>query len=1006
MTCPQGLCVPSESNKPVPLKDIKVEASIQGFVCKVTSRLLYENVEDNAIEAVFVFPMDDDSVAYQFEAEIDDRKIVAECQAREEAQQTYDDAVSQGFTSVLLEQDQNSADIFQCSVGNLPPHKSAVIRFSYVKELPLTLDGGVQFVLPTLLNPRYNPKPEDGGATSSKLGDAVNVSPNAVPYSFVFEATVTSNKTILNIKSDHEDVTSDVSDNKTSAVLTLTKNFVPDHDLSFVVYFDKIYEPSSIFAEGDENGTGILKNNIVMLNFYPEIDESAMCGEKEFIFVLDRSGSMFGQRILSAKETLLLFLKSLPADCYFNIVSFGSSHRFLFPNGSLKYSEDTLKQAYDLQSHMEADFGGTEILRPLEDIYGRPAIEGYPRQVFVLTDGEVGNTSTVIGLVKKNVDKARVFTFGIGEGASTSLVKGLARAGQGKAMFVKDEERLQPKVMKILKCAMQEGVKDVKVDVPGCPNAKVVPHPIPPLYSGDRLVVYAIIPDQTSLQSAAVLKGKLGNQILQFTVPLNSTSGSNTDLAMQRLAAKAQIATLEEDTDEKSTKSMIVLLSTSANIVSKYTSMVGVDTEKSGDGKTPMKRRIPTPAYPQGPQYGMFSAPVRMSNSFAMSTPQPLSNSLGFSFGAAPNSSFGAAPPPPRTSSQFGFGTAPAQLTFGAAPPPHPTSSQFGFGTAPAQLTFGAAPPPHPTSSQFGFGTAPAQLTFGAAPPPHPTSSQFGFGTAPAQLTFGAAPPPHPTSSQFGFGTAPAQLTFGAAPPPHPTSSQFGFGTAPAQLTFGAAPPPRPTSSLFGFGGAPPPRQTSSLFGLGGASPPPPTSSLFGLGGAPPPPPASSQVTFGAVPNFSLGGAPPPPPVSSQLTFGAAPLPRPNSSQVTFGSAPPPSPLAGGLPAKNCAPPPPEAHAGAMGLQQQRAMKEFKAQPGSAASDFFLLDCAAANEAKSNPKAGSYMKLVQLQLFSGEWHLDEALAAILGKPIAELRSAQTRITTNKVREQYFLFLPQ
>ena len=745
MTFPQGLSVVS-----VPLKDVKVEASIQGFVCKVTSTLSYENAEDNAIEAVFVFPMDDDSAVYHFEAEIDDRKIIAECQDREDAQQTYDNAISQGFTSVLLGQDPNSADIFQCSVGNLPPHKSAVIRFSYAKELPLTLDGGVQFVLPTLLNSRYNPKPEDGGATISKLVDAVTVSPNAVPYSFLFEATVTSNKTILNIKSHHEDVTSDVSDNKTSAVLTLRKKFVPDHDLSFVVYFDKIYEPSSVFAEGDENGTGILKNNVLMLNFYPEIDESAMRGEKEFIFVMDRSGSMEGQRILSAKETLLLFLKSLPADCYFNIVSFGSRHQFLFPNGSQKYSEDTLKQACELQSHMEADFGGTEILRPLEDIYGRPAIEGYPRQVFILTDGQVGNTNTVIGLVKKNVHKARVFTFGIGEGASTSLVNGLARSGQGKAMFVKDEERLQPKVMKILKCAMQDGVKDVKVDVPGCPDAKVFPHPIPPLYSGDRLVVYAIIPDQTSLQSAAVLKGKLGNQILQFNVPLNSFGGSNTDTAIQRLAAKAQIATLEgEVTDEKSTKAMIVLLSTSANVVSKYTSMIGVDTEKSGDGKTPKKHRIPTPAYEPG---GMALGCYAKSGRSRRAAPRMMKRVMS-----------------------------------------------------------------------------------------------------------------------------------------------------------------KPTPQILRDGGGPPPA-------------------------------------------------------------------------------------------------PPQAHVMAQQQQQQQhlskekpKMKKSKAPPMSDSSD--LLDCAFTDEAEQVPEAVGYMKLVKLQNFSGEWHLNEAFAAVLGKPIAELRSAQTQTASDKVIEAFSIFSP-
>lgn len=78
---------------------------------------------------------------------------------------------------------------------------------------------------------------------------------------------------------------------------------------------------------------------------------------------------------------------------------------------------------------MSANLGGTNILRPLEEVLKSKPKEGYPRQLFVLTDGEVSNTQECIDFVRKHADTTRVFTFGIGNDASQDLVKGMAKAG-------------------------------------------------------------------------------------------------------------------------------------------------------------------------------------------------------------------------------------------------------------------------------------------------------------------------------------------------------------------------------------------------------------------------------------------------------------------------------------------------------------------------------------------------------------------------------------------------
>ena len=118
--------------------------------------------------------------------------------------------------------------------------------------------------------------------------------------------------------------------------------------------------------------------------------------KSEFIFLLDRSGSMSGSPITKAVQALTLFLQSLPTDSYFNVVSFGSSFSNLFSK-SRKYNKDSLQQAISTISSYSADFGGTEIFEPLENVLSKQEkIKHYNKQVFLLTDGEVSRPEEVI----------------------------------------------------------------------------------------------------------------------------------------------------------------------------------------------------------------------------------------------------------------------------------------------------------------------------------------------------------------------------------------------------------------------------------------------------------------------------------------------------------------------------------------------------------------------------------------------------------------------------------
>ncbi|XP_044541081.1 von Willebrand factor A domain-containing protein 5A-like, partial [Gracilinanus agilis] len=170
------------SKQPVPLKSISVDVSINQFVADVSATLDYKNEETGPVEALFVFPMDEDSAVYSFQALVDGKSIVAEIREKQQAQEDYENAISQGQEAFLLEQDSSSGDIFRCSIGNLPPGQKAVVTLSYVQELSLEADGAVRFVLPAILNPRY--LLQESAETDNITSQIARIPGKELPYTF------------------------------------------------------------------------------------------------------------------------------------------------------------------------------------------------------------------------------------------------------------------------------------------------------------------------------------------------------------------------------------------------------------------------------------------------------------------------------------------------------------------------------------------------------------------------------------------------------------------------------------------------------------------------------------------------------------------------------------------------------------------------------------------------------------------------------------------------------
>ncbi len=206
----------------------------------------------------------------------------------------------------------------------------------------------------------------------------------------------------------------------------------------------------------------------------------------EYVFVLDRSGSMDGEPMAKAKEALTLFLKSLPIDTYFQVVSFGGSYQKMFAS-SQKNGNHSIADALGKIAPITADMGGTEIYAPLEEVLKAEVIKGYPKKIFLLTDGEVSDTERVIELVRRGTKHARVHTIGFGSGVSQALILGCAEKGKGGHCLIGNSEEPSAKIIQLLNDSLTPVISEVSLAYDKAVVESIVPNPerLPFILKGD-----------------------------------------------------------------------------------------------------------------------------------------------------------------------------------------------------------------------------------------------------------------------------------------------------------------------------------------------------------------------------------------------------------------------------------------------------------------------------------------------------------------------------------------
>jgi Ca-activated chloride channel homolog len=481
MSHPEGIALVTASPAHrIALRGVRLRSRLSGMSQRTAVEQTFVNLEGQAIEAVYTFPLPEGAAVCGFEVVTGDRVLTGRIEESEQAIEQYEDAVSEGHGAFMMEQDR--PDVFTVRVGNLKPHQAATIRLTYVCPLE-KVDKSIRVSFPTTVAPRYVTDAGTDPLTAAIDGEAVNP-PHVlhVPYGLQMEVEIDLGRDLRAVISPSHSV--QVRTTKAGTALVTLSGGVTEMNRDIVLALDlkREHQPTIQAAAGKQG------ESFLAVTFVPEFDEDDLLDPPpaETVFVLDCSGSMQGDSIRQATAALELCLRSLSPGDTFNVCRFGSSFE-LMASEPLPYSQQTLERAIRYV-RQNADLGGTELYAPLEAILKVPPRAGTVRQVILLTDGQVSNEPAVVELARKHRSHNRIFSFGIGAASSSYLVKGIARATGGAAEFITAGERIDDKVLRTFSRLSSPMIGDVAIAW-GDSEVQTLAE-IPPVFDGDVLSVF------------------------------------------------------------------------------------------------------------------------------------------------------------------------------------------------------------------------------------------------------------------------------------------------------------------------------------------------------------------------------------------------------------------------------------------------------------------------------------------------------------------------------------
>jgi len=651
----------------LPLRAMDVEARVAGLVAHVALAQTFVNVHAEPIEATYIFPLPERAAVTQFRFEVAGRVVVGALRERGEAREAYDAAIAAGQRAAITEEERPG--VFTIRVGNLLPGEAATVRLTMVG--PLAWDGDeATFRFPLVVAPRYvpgiplsdSPAGEGISPDTDAAPDASRISPPVLlpgfpnPVRLSLTVHVAGDAAVLaGLRASLHSVASEPEEGACLVRLLPGERLDRDFILRFPLAGEGV-APSLVLAPDSEGEDGTY-----LLTLVPPRGARASERGRDVVFVVDRSGSMGGWKMVGARRAVARMVDTLDARDRFALFAF--DHDIATPPGlpadAFAAADDRARfRAVEYLAGLEAN-GGTELLAPLERaaaLFG-PEDATRERILVLATDAQIANEDQVIHALARQLRGVRVVALGVDTAVNAGFLTRITEGTRGMWALVESEDRLDAAMDRVRRMIAPPILRDVALAA--APGLALVPDTQAPERAPELVAGAPLLVSGRYRRNASAAE-------LALTVTAHDTAGAPWQTRVVARAAqreeaaaigatwaRAQVRTLEDrytTTQNGTLPARIVATSLRHGVLSRFTAFVAIDERVVTEGGEPVHIVQPVEqphgwdlASFDGVAAGVVHHLASPAAAYAVRAPQAV---LGAAKGLLRGMASGGAPPP------------------------------------------------------------------------------------------------------------------------------------------------------------------------------------------------------------------------------------------------------------------------------------------------------------------------------------------------------------------------